>query len=127
MLLLADDPLGLKLSVNRLVDFHAGAIVGRDHQRAVRQPGILLCDGLDPLFTPLHLVDAALPLQSGNCLPNLAMREMLDGLLQLRVFLAHDLIELHRFHAAILHLREDTASPHRFLLPGEASELSSTT
>ena len=46
--------------------------------------------------------------------------DMLDGLLQLRIALADDLLQLHRLHARVLELGEDAAGFDGFMLAGVA-------
>src|ERR1035441_1690444 len=67
-----------------------------------------------------HLMDAALPLQPGNSLSHLAARKLLDGLFQLRIALADDLLQLHRLHARVLELSEDAARLDGFMLASVA-------
>ena len=62
------------------------------------------------------LMDAALPLQPGDGLSDLTARKLFDGLSQLRVFLAHDLFQLHRLHTRVLELREDASGFDGFML-----------
>ena len=52
---------------------------------------------------------AALPVKTFDCGSNLTVRQLLDGLLQLRVALPHDLIQLRRAHSRFLKLREGAA------------------
>ena len=58
---------------------------------------------------PFHFMHAALPVKTFDCRSNLTVRQLLDGLLQLRVALPHDLFEPHRAHSRFLKLRERTA------------------
>jgi hypothetical protein len=85
-----------------LIDLHAGTIVWRDDQRSLRRLRIFLCYRGDAFLAAWNLMDAALPLQTLHGLAHLAARKLLDYLFQLRVFLADDLFELHRFHARVL-------------------------
>ena len=65
---------------------------------------------------------AALPVKAFDGPANLTTRQLLDGLLQLRVFLSHNLFEPHRSHSSFLKLRERTARFDRFMLPRVAYE-----
>lgn len=67
-------------------------------------------------------MDAALPLQTLHGLAHFAPRKLLDHLFQVRVFLADNLSELHRFYARVLKLREGTPRLDRFMLPPVANQ-----
>ncbi len=108
--------------MDRLVDLGTGAVVGRNDQGAFRSLGVLLRDGRYALPVAFHLMDAALPLQAGKRLANVAPGQLLNGLLQLGVFLAHDLLQPNRAHAALLHLGEDAAGLDGLMLPGVAHQ-----
>ena len=69
-----------------------------------------------------HFVDAALPLQSSQRLAYVTLGQVLDGLLQLGVLLAHNLLQPNRAHPALLHLGEDATSFDRLMLPGIAHQ-----
>jgi hypothetical protein len=103
--------------MDALIDLRTRQIVGRHHQRAFRRLGILACDGRDALLVPFHFMYAALPSKAIDGRANLATRQLLDGLLQFWVFLAHDLFESHCSHSRFLKLREGTARFDRFMLP----------
>src|ERR1035438_8460123 len=103
-----------------LVDLGAGTIVGRDYQRVIGRLGILLGNGRDAVFMTWHRMDAALPLHPGDSLSLLATRKLLDGLFQLRIALADNLLQLHRLHARVLELGEDAARLNGFMLAGVA-------
>ena len=62
-------------------------------------------------------MDAALPFQIFDRLYYLATRKLPDHLFQLRVFLAHDLFELHRPHPGNLQLREGPPGLDCLMLP----------
>src|ERR1035441_9313081 len=102
--------------MDRLVDLRAGAVVGRNDQRVFGRLRILLLNSRDAVFMTWHLMDAALPLQSGDSLSHLATRKLLDGLLQLRIALADNLLQLHRLHARVLELDKDAARLDGFIL-----------
>src|ERR1035441_4770504 len=101
-----------------LVDLRAGAIVGRDDQRVIGRLGILLGNSRDAVSMTWHLMDAALPLHTGDSLSHLATRKLLDGLFQIRIALPDNLLQLHRLHARVLELSEDAARPVPLLLQG---------
>src|ERR1039457_7436095 len=103
-----------------LVDLHAGTVVGRDYQRVIGRLGILLGNSCDAVFMTWHLMDAALPLQSGDSLSHLATRKLLDGLLQLRIALPDNLLQLHCVPARVLELGKDAARLDGFMLAGVA-------
>ena len=63
-----------------------------------------------------HLMHAALPVETFDCGPNLTVSQLLNGLLQLRVALPHNLVQLHRAHSRFLKLREGTACLNCFML-----------
>src|ERR1039457_4073952 len=67
-----------------------------------------------------HLMDAALPLQSGDSFSHLAARKLLDGLFQLRIALPDNLLQFHRLHARVLELGENAAGFNGFMLAGVA-------
>src|ERR1019366_6213215 len=71
----------------------------------------------DALLVPFHFMYAALPVKASDARANLTTRQLLDGLLQFRVLLPHDLFEPHRSHSSFLKLRERTARFDRFMLP----------
>ena len=104
------------------VDLRARAVVGRNHQRVLRRFSILSRDGRDALVVVLDFMDSALPVEILDCFAHFAPRKLLDHLFQFRVFLAHDLFELHRFHAGILELREGPAGLDRLMLSPVADE-----
>src|ERR1019366_6325315 len=103
-----------------LVDLRAGSVVGRDYQRVIGRLGIFLGNSRDTVFMTWHLMDAALPLHTGDSLSHLAARKLLDGLLQLWIALADDLLQLHRLHARVLELGEDAARLDGFMLASVA-------
>jgi hypothetical protein len=102
--------------MNALVDLHAGAIVGRDNQRALWRICILFRNRRNALVVIGNLMDAALPVKILDCLSHFAARKLLDGLFQLRVFLAHDLIEPDRLHACVLKLCKGPPGLHGLML-----------
>src|ERR1017187_4916450 len=106
--------------MDSLVDLRAGAVVGRDDQRVIGRLGILLGNSRDTVFMTWHLMDAALPLHTGDSLSHLAARKLLDGLLQLWIALADNLLQLHRLHARVLELGKDAARLNGFMLAGVA-------
>src|ERR1039458_1152570 len=67
-----------------------------------------------------RLMAAALPLQPGDSLSHLATRKLLDGLFQLRIALADNLLQLHCLHARVLELGKDAARLYGFMLAGVA-------
>jgi hypothetical protein len=58
-----------------------------------------------------------LPVKTVDGRANLTVSQLLDSLLQLRIFLPHNLFEPHRPHSGFLKLCERTASLDRFMLP----------
>ena len=60
---------------------------------------------------------SALTVKAVNGSANLTARQLLDSLLQFRVFLAHDFFEPHRPHSGFLKLCERTARFDRLVLP----------
>jgi hypothetical protein len=67
---------------------------------------VLLRDSGDALVVALNLMDSALPVKILYCFLYFALGKLLDYLFEFWVLLAHDLIELHRFHTSVLELRE---------------------
>ena len=67
-------------------------------------------------------MDSALPVKILDRLAHFTTRKLLDHLFQFRVFLAHDLFELHRFHTGVLKLREGPPGLDRLMLPPVADE-----
>src|SRR5260370_19675828 len=65
---------------------------------------------------------ATLPVQAVDSRANLTTRQLLDGLLQFRVLLSHNLFEPHRSHSSFLKLRERTARFDGFMLPRVADQ-----
>ncbi len=112
----------LQLRMDALVDLHAGAIVGRDNQCALRRICIFLRNRRNALAVVGNLVDAALPVKILDCLSDFASRKLLDDPFQFRVFLAHDLIEPDRHHARILKLRKWPSCLYCFMLPPVANQ-----
>jgi hypothetical protein len=98
----------------------AWLISGRDYQRIIGRLGIFLGNGRNAVFMTWHLMDAALPLHPGDSLSHLAARKLLDGLFQLRVSLADNLLQLHRLHARVLELGKDAARLDGFMLASVA-------
>jgi len=107
----------LQLGMDALIDLRAGAVVGRDDQRVLRRLRILLRDGVDPLLAATELMHPALAVQVLDRSSHLAPRELLDHLPQLRLLLAHDLIERDGLHPAFLQLREGPSGLDRLMLP----------
>lgn len=70
----------------------------------------------------LDLVDAALLVKILYRLAHFAPRKLLNYLFQFWVFLAHDLFELHRFHASVLELRKGPPGLDSLMLPPVADE-----
>jgi hypothetical protein len=60
---------------------------------------------------------AALSVKAVDSRANLTTRQLLDCLLQFRVFLSHDFFEPHRPHSGLLKLRERTAGFDGLMLP----------
>src|SRR5271169_5282015 len=108
--------------MDALVDLHTRAIIGRNHQRVLRQLCVLLRDSGDALVMGLNLMDSALPVKILYCFLYFALGKLLDYLFQFWVFLAHDLFELHRFHTGVLELREGPPGFDRLMLPPVADE-----
>src|SRR5450631_555701 len=108
--------------MDALVDLHARAIIGRNHQRALWRFCVLLRDSSDALVVALNLVDSALPVKILYRFAHFTPRQLLDYLFQFWVFLAHDLFELHRFHTGVLELREGPPGLDRLMLPPVADE-----
>src|ERR1700679_1502967 len=116
MLFFANNTSVLQLSTNGLIDLNPRAVIRRYSQRFLRRLRILLRDRRKALRWIFHFMHPALPLQSYDGLSYLAACELLDYLLQLRIFLTHDLIELHRLHTRVLELREDAPRFDGFML-----------
>ena len=102
VLFLAHDAARLQLRMNAPIDFRARQIVGRHYQRAFRRLDIFARDGRDALLVPFHFMHAALPVKAVNGRANLTARQLLDSLLQFRVFLSHNPFEPHRPHSGFL-------------------------
>ena len=62
------------------------------------------------------LVDPALPLKLPDRLPDLALSDEFNGLFQLGVLLAEDLVKMNGSHPGFLHLLEGTTGFHRLVL-----------
>ena len=122
MLLVADEATPLQFRMDALVDLHARAIIGRNHQRVLRRLCVLLRDSGDALVVALNLMDSALPVKILYRFLYFALGKLLDYLFQFWVFLAHDLFELHRFHTSVLELREGPPGLNRLMLPPVADE-----
>jgi len=89
-----------------LIDLGARTIVRRNHKCAFGGLCILARDGGDAFLMALHFMHAALPVKTFDGGSHLTVCQLLDGLLQLRVALPHDLFQLHRAHSRFLKLRE---------------------
>src|ERR1019366_5719579 len=122
VLLVANEATPLQFRMDALIDLHARAIIGRNHQRVLRRLCILLRNRRDALVVALNLVDAALPVKILYRLAYFAPCKLLNYLFQFWVFLAHDLFELHRFHAGVLELREGRPGLNRLMLPPVTDE-----
>ena len=99
------------------VDIRAGAVVGRDDQGVFGRSCILLRNCLDPRGLVLDLMHPSLPLQSSDRFSDLLTGELPDHLLELRVALPHDLVELDRLHARFLQLSEGSSGLDGLMLP----------
>ncbi len=108
--------------MDALVDLHARAIIGGNHERVLWRFCVLLRDTGDTLVAALNLMDAALPVKILYCFLYFALGKLLDYLFQFWVFLAHDLFELHRLHSSVLELREGPTGLNRLMLPPVADE-----
>jgi hypothetical protein len=106
----------LQFRADRIVDFLAAGVVGRDDQRVLRLGDIVLGDGLNALGIVGYLGDAALLLQERQADCSLVLRQVFDRAKQLRVFLAHDLVKLRSLHPGLLHLLEGLASIDALML-----------
>src|ERR1019366_294915 len=122
MLLIADKATPLQFRMDALVDLHARAIIGRNHQHVLRRFCVLLRDRRDTLVVAVDLVDSALPVKVLYRFAHFTTRKLLDYLFQFWVFLAHDLFELHRSHTRVLELRKGSPSFNRLMLPPVADE-----
>ncbi len=80
------------------------------------------CDGSKSFIVDRDLMDPTLPLKILDGFAHFASSELLDYPLQLRIFLAHDLLELHSLHACVLELRERPPGLDRFMLPTVADQ-----
>ncbi len=107
----------LQLGMDALIDLRAGAVVGRDNQRVLRGFRVFLRDGVHPLLAASELMHPALAVQVLHRSFHLAARELLDHLPQLRLFLAHDLIERDGLHPGFLQLGEGLSGLYRLMLP----------
>src|SRR5580658_2927381 len=108
--------------MDALVDLYARAIIGRNHQRVLRQLSVLLRDSGDALVVALNLMDSALPVKILYCFAHFTPRQLRDHLFQFWVFLARNLFEPHRFHTGVLELREGPPGLNRLMLPTVADE-----
>jgi hypothetical protein len=61
-------------------------------------------------------VYASLPIETGDSIPNLAPSEQFNNLLQIRVSLANDLVQLNRLHFRFLQLCKRAARLDSFVL-----------
>lgn len=95
VLFLADNAFRLQLSMDRLINLSAGAVVRSDDQCVLWRFGIFVGNGSNALLRTSDLMDASLPIQARNCQANLATRKLLDSLLQFRVLLTNYLLRLH--------------------------------
>jgi hypothetical protein len=86
--------------MNVIVDLAAAFIVGRNDECVRRRAHILKGDFADALVAVGDLMHPALLVKIADSLPNLTPRKLLDNLLQSRIFLPDDLIELCRLHPA---------------------------
>src|ERR1700679_3616320 len=105
----AYNPTRLQFVMYTLIDLCARAVVGRNYQCAFRRLGILVCNGRDAFLMALYLMNTTLPVEILDCGSNLTVSQLLDSLLQLRVALPHNLIQLHRAHSRFLKLRKGAA------------------
>ena len=103
--------------MNPLIDLRARTVIWRNHKCAFGRLGILARDGGDALLMPLHFMDSALPAKALDCRANFATRQLLDCLLQLRVALPDNLVQLRRPHTRFLKLRERPARFDSLMLP----------
>src|SRR6266849_2959211 len=91
-------------------------------ETTLRRFRVVAGDGCDALIVTLNLVYSALPVKTLYCFLYFTPRQLLDHLFQFRVFLAHDLFELHRLHAGVLELREGPPGLDRLMLPPVADQ-----
>src|SRR5213083_1129007 len=92
--------------MNQSVDLDPRHVVGRYHERVVRLGGIVRGDRAHPFLGIGNFVDSALPGETPDGLANLALRQLLDRLLEPWIALTDDLIEPRRCHAGLLKLLE---------------------
>ncbi len=67
-------------------------------------------------------MNSAPPVKILYRLAHFAASNLLNYLFQFRIFLAHDLFELHGFHTGVLELREGPPGLNRLMLPPVADE-----
>jgi len=94
VLLLAYNAARLQLIMYPLIDLGARTVVRRNHECVFRSLGILARDSRDAFLVALYLMDSTLPIKTFDSGSNLTVRQLLDGFLQFRVALPHDLSSL---------------------------------
>ena len=97
-------------------------VVGRDDERAVRVLGVRLCDGGVPLLLVGHFVHAPLVLEAAYRLVHLTACELFDHLLQGRIVLSDNRVEMNGLHAGILELLEGPPGLDGLMLAGIADQ-----
>ena len=111
------EPAGaLQLGANGLVDLLTAPVVRGDDDGIFRLGGIVLGDGRDTIYAVLYLGHAALLGQQLDALLCLSGGKVLDRFQQLRILLAHDLVQLRGLHPGLLHLLEGLAGLHALML-----------
>src|SRR6266702_8013956 len=103
--------------MDALIDFHARPIVGRNDKRVLGRFRILLRNGCNTFSVTANPMHAALRSKVLNSFPYLSPRKMLYHLFEFRVFLADNLLELHRLHTGILKLGKGPPSLDCLMLP----------
>ena len=106
MVLTAHNTAILQLVPDVVVEFSPGLIIGSDNERTTRAVRVVPCDGIEALVPIRNLVDATLILKLRDSLTHSAVRQIVDDLLQARILLPNDLIELRRTHPSVLKLFE---------------------
>ena len=85
-----------------VVELSPALIVGSDDERTTRAVRVVPCDGVEPLVPIRNLMNTTLILKLRDGLTHSAVRQIVDDLLQARILLPNDLIELGRSHAGVL-------------------------
>lgn len=122
MLVATDMALALHRSVDHVVEILSRLVVRRDDERGVRVFDVLVRDGGQAFLSRADFMHAPLMIKALDGALHISPRELFNNGLQLRVALAHDLVEVRGADSRFLELMIGPTGVDCFMLANVAHE-----